>query len=37
LIKIPEGMTTPQVTAFANAIAHIIYSYKAATGRTALG
>ena len=37
LIKIPEGMTTPQLTAFANAIAHIIYSYKAATGRTALG
>jgi hypothetical protein len=37
LIKIPEGMTRAEVIAFANAIAHIIHSYKAATGRTALG
>lgn len=37
LIKIPEGMTRTEVIAFANAIAHIIHFYKAATGRTALG
>ncbi len=37
VIKIPAGMTTTQVTTFANAIAHIIYSYKVATARTALG
>jgi hypothetical protein len=37
LIKIPAGMSTAKVTAFANALAHIIYSYKAATGRTTLG
>lgn len=37
LIKIPAGMTTAKVAAFANAIAHIIYSYKVATGRTTLG
>jgi hypothetical protein len=37
LIKIPEGMTKTEVTAFVNAIAHIIHSYKAATGRTTLG
>jgi hypothetical protein len=36
LIKIPSGMTTTKLTAFANAIAHIVYSYKAATGRTRL-
>jgi hypothetical protein len=37
LIKIPAGMTTAKVSAFADAIAHIIYSYKVATGRTTLG
>ena len=37
LIKIPEGMTRTEVTAFAIAIAHIIHSYEEATGRTALG
>jgi hypothetical protein len=37
LIKIPAGMTTAKVAAFANAIAHIIHSYKVATGRTTLG
>jgi hypothetical protein len=37
LIKIPAGMTAAKVTTFANAIAHIIYSYKVATGRKALG
>jgi hypothetical protein len=37
LIKIPAGLTTAKVTSFANAIAHVIYSYKAATGRRALG
>jgi hypothetical protein len=37
LIKIPAGMTTAKVAAFANAVAHIIYGYKVATGRTTLG
>jgi hypothetical protein len=37
LIKIPAGMSTAKVATFANAIAHIIYSYKVATGRTTLG
>jgi hypothetical protein len=37
LIKIPAGMTTAKVATFANAIAHIIHSYKVATGRTRLG
>jgi hypothetical protein len=37
LIKIPAGMSTVKVAAFANALAHIIYSYKVATGRTTLG
>lgn len=36
LIKIPAGMTAAKITAFANAIAHVIYSYKVATGRKAL-
>jgi hypothetical protein len=37
LIKIPAGMTAAQVTTFANALAHIIYTYKVATGRSTLG
>lgn len=37
LIKIPAGMTSAQVATFANAIAHVIYSYKVATGRKTLG
>lgn len=37
LIKIPAGTTAAQVSTFANTIAHIIYAYKVATGRTALG
>jgi hypothetical protein len=37
LIKIPAGLSTAKVAAFANALAHIIYSYKVATGRTTLG
>ncbi|MFZ0519709.1 MAG: hypothetical protein WAL95_01715 [Candidatus Acidiferrales bacterium] len=36
LIKIPAGMTAAKITTFANAIAHVIYSYKVATGRKAL-
>jgi hypothetical protein len=36
LIKIPSGMTATKLTAFANAIARIVYSYKAATCRTGL-
>jgi hypothetical protein len=36
LIKIPAGMSTAKVANFANAIAHIIYTYKVATGRTTL-
>lgn len=37
LIKIPAGMSAASVAGFANAIAHIIYTYKVATGRKALG
>ncbi|MGA7917516.1 MAG: hypothetical protein WCA00_19945 [Candidatus Acidiferrales bacterium] len=37
LIKVPAGITAAQVTTFANSIAHIIYTYKAETGRTSLG
>jgi hypothetical protein len=37
LIKIPAGMSIAKVATFANALAHIIYSYKVATGRTTLG
>lgn len=37
LIKIPAGMTLAQVTTFASSIAHIIYTYKADTGRSSLG
>jgi len=37
LIKNPAGMTAAKVATFANAIAHVIYSYKVATGRKALG
>ena len=37
LIKIPAGMTAAKISTFANAIAHIIYAYKEATGRKSLG
>jgi hypothetical protein len=37
VIKIPSGMTATKVVAFADAIAHAIYAYKVATGRTSLG
>jgi len=36
LMKVPAGMTTAQVTSFANSLARIIYTYKVATHRTAL-
>jgi hypothetical protein len=37
LIKIPSGITQAQLTTFAINMAHIIYNYKIATGRTSLG
>ena len=36
LMKVPTGMSTAQVTSFANALAKVIYTYKVATHRTAL-
>ncbi len=36
LMKVPTGMTTAQVASFANALAKVIYNYKAATHRSAL-
>jgi hypothetical protein len=36
LLKLPTTITTPQAIQFAEALAQITYSYKAATGRTTL-
>jgi hypothetical protein len=36
LMKVPTGMSTAQVTSFANGLAKVIYNYKVATHRTAL-
>jgi hypothetical protein len=36
LMKLPPGVTETQVLSFGNALSHIIYNYKVATGRTAL-
>ena len=37
LIRIPPGMTLAKVTSFASSLAQVIYNYKVATHRTALG
>ena len=36
-IRIPPGMTLAKVTSFASSLAQVIYNYKVATHRTALG
>jgi hypothetical protein len=36
LMKMPPGMNTAQVSSFAEELAHAIYTYEAATGRTSL-